>query len=294
MTTINIKEINNIIKSKYNKFNKLAYNKKEELYYKNIQKINSNDIKFNFLLNIININDLIIKAHLKKKKVKLLCVRPDNKTDKYFIKLLKYKKIKMISSGAYGRVYLGEKNKKKFAIKIENYEPNKNWHWKLKGSVNLIEHIDAIIEEYKIGVKLGKHLIGPKVYNLTFIYDEINDDIYSIIEMEYLKSETLIGYESKKKLTKKENKQLNDKIDKLHKLKYIHGDLHKNNILVVKKNKKLHFYLIDYGFAQLQKDVIKDLKNKNKNTIKEHKISNILKNIIVQDIIINKDINIII
>jgi serine/threonine protein kinase len=199
--------------------------------FKKIEYMN----KFLFLYNVINLDKYIAFDNIKKKKLKLIYVNQCIDDDKKYIKLLHYNKIKKVGSGAFGNVYYAEKNKKKYALKLQDFNKYNNFGWRKK---NLNSYIDSIIKEYKIGIKLGKNHISPKVYNIYLIYNNFNKNLCSVIEMEYIKSVTLDDYERKKKLTDKEKDLLKKKIDILHKLNVYHGDLHKGNILVIKWMRK--------------------------------------------------------
>lgn len=258
-------------------------------------KNNDYEKKFTNLYNYINLDKNNAFNILKKNKTDLLCMYKCAKDDKDYLKLLNFTRLKKLGNGAFGNVYSGIKNKKKYALKVQEFDSKDDWRsWRNK---TIDQFIKNRLNEYKIGKKLGDHGISPKVYNKYFIYDIMNDKIINIIEMEYVKGQTLSSYENKKKLTDKEKELINKKIKKLHKLKIYHQDLHKENILVIKKNKKIDFYLIDFGLSHYEKDILKNMKNRNDpwhwNT-KNNKKYNIMKLLITNDILTNNLINIII
>ena len=88
--------------------------------------------------------------------------------------------------------------------------------------------------------------------------------------MEYIKGKTLSEYQYNHKLNKQEKNKLNNKIDKLHKLNIYHRDLHKSNIMVIKKYNKIDFMIIDFGFSNEKKNIIKQLKERNKKIINKY------------------------
>ena len=198
----------------------------------------------------------LIEKITKDKEIKLLFVIVDN--NEGYIKYFNYKKIKKVGQGAYGQVFFGEKNKKKYAIKLQIYD-HSSWSEK-----NESDFIKNRINEYKLAKKIGSHSIGPKVYETLFIYDDVNNKFINLIVMEYIKGKVLMEYERKHKLKDNEIKKLQNKIDKLHKLNIYHKDLHKGNIMVVKKNKKIDFMIVDFGLAQNKKNMIKQLEEDNK------------------------------
>lgn len=298
MITFDIKGINNIIDKKYKKYINKKEDEKNDMYNNIIKskefKNNDYEKKFTNLYNYINLDKNNAFNILKKNKTDLLCIYKCAKDDKDYLKLLNFTRLKKLGNGFFGNVYSGIKNKKKYALKVQEFDSKDNRSWYNK---TIDQFIKNRLNEYKIGKKLGDHGISPKVYNKYFIYDTMNDKIINIIEMEYVKGQTLSSYENKKKLTDKEKELINKKIKKLHKLKIYHQDLHKENILVIKKNKKIDFYLIDFGLSHYEKDILKNMKNRNDpwhwNT-KNNKKYNIMKLLITNDILTNNLINIII
>ena len=45
----------------------------------------------------------------------------------------------------------------------------------------------------------------------------------------------------------------------MHSLKYVHNDLHSNNVFVTKKNNKIEFYIGDLGLSYNPKNIYKKL-----------------------------------
>ena len=125
-----------------------------------------------------------------------------------------------------------------------------------------------------MGKKLGSKSISPKFYEIFFNYNSLNDIYTSFIQMEYIKGENLESYMKKNKLTSKQKKKLSNKIEKLHKLKIYHNDLHPGNIMVVKKNKDIDFFIVDLGLALDVKGLINKLEKNNKRILNENNNSN--------------------
>ena len=268
---IDICKLKKLVDEELNIIKKKSIQEKEEIYNK-ITSSRENIFEFNFLLSLFMVlkKEEVIKNTINKifskNKIKLTNYNEDNN-----INLLKkngYSKIKKIGEGYFGKVYLCFKNKKKYAIKVQYIKINFQW---IENAKKIIENF---IYEYKLGKKLGSKSISPKFYKIFFNYNSLNDIYTSFIEMEYIKGENLETYMNKNKLTSKQKKKLSNKIEKLHKLKIYHHDLHPGNIMVVKKNKDIDFFIVDLGSAQDVKGVIKSLEKNNKSILNEYNNSN--------------------
>ena len=118
MRTFEIKGRN---KSRSKKDKKII-NKKEEVrndMYNNISKSkegknNDYEKKFTNLYNYINLDKNNAFNILKKNKTDLLCMYKCAKDDKDYLKLLNFTRLKKLGNGAFGNVYSGIKNKKKY------------------------------------------------------------------------------------------------------------------------------------------------------------------------------------
>ena len=300
MITFDIKGINDTIDKIYKKHINIKENEKNKMYdsITKSKEFKNNEFKKKFynLNNYINLDKNNAFNILKKNKINLICIDTCVKDDKDYLKFLNFTGLKKLGNGAFGNVYLGTKNKKKHALKVQEFDDNDNWRsWR---NSTIEQFIKNRINEYKIGKKLGDNGISPKVHDKYFMYDTMNDKLINIIEMEYVKGQTLSSYENKKKLTDKEKTLLNNKIKKLHKLKIYHQDLHrhKENILVITKNKKIDFYLIDFGLSHFEKDILKNMKKENNSWNKNRNIKKYdqMKLLITHNIITNNLINIIV
>ena len=214
-----------------------------------------------------------IKLFLDKKKIKYETYT-ENVDPKNYLINKKYEFIKDIGSGFFGDVYLFKKKDIFYACKIEEYlfDENKNKYF--------IENIDEFItrknNEYKLLNIVGINNIGPKIYNNHYII--INNQLYNILIMEYIDGKTLYDYLRIETYTEnkinKIKKLINKKINKLHKLNIIHGDLHLNNIMIVEKNNKINIFIIDLGLSRKTNNKISELKNYNYNILKNVNILN--------------------
>lgn len=186
---------------------------------------------------------------------------------------------KNIGEGYFSQVKLVSNNNKKYACKIQYFnKENINtsvWISRGRPSEGLVdknmlywnnynylkEFMKINCHEFNLSKTIGKDNIGPKTYHLYFAYDSHQNNICSIMIMEYLDGETLANY--KKKVTDEIKKQLSTQIKKLHKLNIIHQDLHMNNIMIVNKNKKIYVYIIDLGVALIKNNILNIKKNYN-------------------------------
>ena len=223
------------------------------------------------IINIYKFDE--IKLFLNKKKIKYE-IYTENVDPKNYLINKKYEFIKDIGSGFFGDVYLFKKKDIFYACKIEEYlfDENKNKYF--------IENIDEFItrknNEYKLLNIVGINNIGPKIYNNHYII--INNKLYNILIMEYIDGKTLYDYLRIETYTEnkinKIKKLINKKINKLHKLNIIHGDLHLNNIMIVEKNNKINIFIIDLGLSRKTNNKISELKKNNYNILKNVNILN--------------------
>lgn len=265
MITINFKEIIDLYENEL----KILTNKKKEKLDNEIKNLNNNEISVlndyeHFFKNLLNKYSYVKYIDLlKKQKLKYHEINIDT-IENYLKKEKKYKIIKNLGQGAFGTVYLVEKNKKQFAVKVQFFYSQQISDYNIK------KFIDESINEYKNGEITGSHKITPKYYNLYFLYNKYDYKMISIIEMEAIKGKTLEKYLiNKKKLNSNETKILQNKIEKLHKLNIVHGDLHVGNIMVTTKNKKFDVFLVDLGFSSTKHNLFKKSKNLNYTYLKK-------------------------
>jgi tRNA A-37 threonylcarbamoyl transferase component Bud32 len=257
----NIIESVKIIDKELSKLEKKSDKEIDNLYAKDVEKVNP---KLNFLYHIFDkyYKDISfitkLKSCLSKDKLPLHFLSFPEEID--YIKNFGYSEIKEIGKGFYGTVYLGKKNSKKYAIKMQKF----NYDHGVLGYF-----LESNINEYNKLKKLNKYAFSPKVYDIIFIFNEFTNELYSLIVMEHIQGITLQKYKDKKgKLDVQDKKKINDKITKLHKLGIYHSDLHFENIIAVKKGKNYDFIFIDFGLAKSEKNMKNKAKNNNKAILK--------------------------
>jgi tRNA A-37 threonylcarbamoyl transferase component Bud32 len=232
------------------------------------EEFNNLDIKKKIYIDkIINLYSIIIsiykideiKLFLDKKKIKYE-IYTENVHPKNYLINKKYNFVKDIGSGFFGDVYLFKKKDIFYACKIDE----------LKNFENIDEYITRKNNEYKLLNTVGINNIGPKIYNNHYII--VNNKLYNILIMEYIDGKTLADYLATETYTEnkinKIKKLINKKINKLHKLNIIHGDLHLNNIMIVEKNNKINIFIIDLGLSGKTNNKISELKKNNYNIMK--------------------------
>ena len=270
----------------FNEIYKLYETEKKTNYDKLKNEYKKLDVQTNLKVN--NIHE-IMKLMLEKKFHPLFKnIVETNKKKLYEINtkeniiLLDKKKYiieKNIGEGYFSQVKLVSNNNKKYACKIQyfNKENIESSIWVSRGRPSeglvdknipywnnynyLKEFMKINCHEFNLSKTIGNDNIGPKTYHLYFAYDSHQNNICSIMIMEYLDGETLANYN--KKVTNEIKNQLSNQIEKLHKLNIIHQDLHKNNIMIVHKNKKIYVYIIDLGGALIKNNILNQKKNNN-------------------------------
>ena len=167
--------------------------------------------KQNILLNIfLNKNKPNKQKYSKSRKSKLTMKR---KIQKGLHKCLsKYTYIKDLGQGSYGKVYLVEKDNKQYAIKVQPLE---------KSFYSKKELIDTINNEIK-AIQMGEKKIGPKIYEYYTCKDKGIEKVF--IVMEHMTEGNLKDWLENNVLTKTHQKQIKDKLDKMHKLNYYHSE----------------------------------------------------------------------
>ena len=278
MVVLNIKELLEVYNKEKQKVDKYSSDKLQDEYIKITKsdgfKEASYQQMFEFLYNFysryikveVDVQSIVEKI-LKKKKLKLDVYSKVKGTNEDYIKFYKYKPVKIIGSGAFGQVYLVKKNKKTFACKVQWMNQRKMNQRKMTDNIYQ-KQINDWLYEFKIGTKVGKENIGPKIYNIHFIYDKTRNILYNIIIMEHIDGVTLETYIGDNTLTTTHIKLLDTTINKLHKLGIVHGDLHRNNIIVVSNKKTIRFCIIDYGRSGNKKKILNREYDYNKHVVK--------------------------
>ena len=160
-----------------------------------------------------------------------------------------YKVLNGLGSGAFGSVYLVEKNGKKYAIKAIDIHFNNIY-------VSLNDNMKTIKNEIEITKKMGDINIGPKLYDSYVCQPDMNK-ISVLIVMEWMTEGSLDNWLQNNKLTKSQENSILKKVEKMHELGIVHADLHQENILVTKNKSKVEFYIGDFGLSKTAKDLVK-------------------------------------
>jgi len=245
----------------------------------NETKINNfldKNIKLKKLYPIIKINSSLIdyiNFYIDFMKVKkIIKYKTVNQIDFNILDHInkKYKSIEYIKSGEglYGIVYKLNNNT---CVKIEEIDIRL-----------LYKNIIIKNNEIKISKICGNAKISPKIYFNEIIYNEYNSYFYYYTYMEFIDGITLYNFIEKVSINKI-NKEIKNKIFKLlvkkknilHKLGYVHNDLHMGNIILkMKKDKIIDLFIIDYGLS-------KNLNNLYANGIKKYLYENNNENLIM-------------
>ncbi len=232
-----------------------------ELYAKDIEKINKNKIfLYNFFekyyKNILFLSNVKLILHANKHSLDSLSFIDDID----YIKNFGYNKIKQINQyGFNSKYYIGHKNNKKCEIKLRQFD-NKYG--------NLKYFLESSINEYNNLKKLNNYDLSVKVYNIYFIINKLTNKLYSLIVTEYIKGITLQKYINKKgKLSDDDKKKINDKIAILHKLGIYNFITKPDNILVVKKGNSHDFIFNNFGLSKNIKYMINNTRIGNKERV---------------------------
>lgn len=216
-----------------------------------IQNINKKNIKIdpskvnrsyldNYLMDYMEYIELF--KNMSKTKITIINELDDNFDlvnlfDKSYLN--KNKKVIKLGEGYQGSVYkLNNSNCVK--IEISNFNSYA---------------IENFNNEYYISKLCGKYNISPKIYKKKIFYNKFNSKLIKLIYMEYIDGLTLYDFIEKYKPSIKKieniNRIINKKINILHKIGFLHQDLHKGNIMIHNnKNKIINIYIIDFGFSE--------------------------------------------
>ena len=170
-----------------------------------------------------------------------------------------YKVLNPLGSGAFGSVYLVEKNGKKYAIKAIDIHFNNIY-------VSLNDYMKTIKNEIEITKKMGDIKIGPKLYDSYVCQPDMNK-LSVFIVMEWM-TEGSLGNWLQNKLTKSQENGILKKVEKMHEMGIVHADLHQENILVTKNKSKVEFYIGDFGLSKTTKDLVKQHENSDITNVK--------------------------
>lgn len=263
-TLINIKKLEKFYKKTLMFLKKIPIKDKNNLILK-LSKYKCDNDKINILCYFFrHFDNKIFKIKDKFNYKDFKTIEPkDNGTYKCFGD---YKVIHEIGSGAFGTVFLVEKNKTKYAIKTQHLNPNDIYF-------NPNESMLRIKNEIEISKKMGDKNIGPKIYDYYLCNFSLNK-ISIYIVMEWMNEGSLNNWMQNNNLTSKQEKQILKKIEDMHKLGIVHQDIRDDNIFVTKKNKKTEFYIGDFGLSKTTKELIKEYEKFDINNIEIIKNNN--------------------
>jgi serine/threonine protein kinase len=238
-----------------NKLNKLGYEEFIESYIKYLKKFYKSRNNTDKVLTY-RMFDSITYYYDNKERTALtygadnikkidLVVPGENYSLDYNTKGIKKKKVDFnlleeLGSGEFGVVSKVEIDDKIYALKEHRLDNP--------------YVIKSYINEIKFMKKLNK--IKPKISPEYF--DSWIDDDKGYILTQHINCGTLNNYKKTNNLTKRDREDLKKLIDLLHKNGIIHDDLHGDNVLVeCEDNKKVRFYISDFGISTTVKDLMK-------------------------------------
>ena len=153
-----------------------------------------------------------------------------------------------LGEGAFGTTYKVKDGKHVRALKIQEINNTNTAKNSFKEVCDSLRQIKNEVENLRYAGSIG---ISPKLYDDFICIDHLQSKIYSYILMDYIEGDMLGTWLENNSLTAKDKENLKSMLDKLHKKKILHQDLHSNNIMVSKKGR---FYIIDYGLSRDDKE----------------------------------------
>jgi len=204
---------------------------------------NTSHLDYNIINFFKNYVDFIkIKKLLKYKTIN---IENMNELDYINKKYISKNELIMLGAGAYGKVY---KLNEKICVKIEKINIQYGY-----------SNIERKNNELEISKICGLKNISPKVYFNEIIFNKYYSSFYYYTYMKNINGITLEKYLEKKDSHKNINKikkLLKNKINKIHKLGYLHYDIHPGNIMIeLKDNSLKNLYIIDFGVTRKIKNV---------------------------------------
>lgn len=193
-----------------------------------------------------------------------------------------YRVIKKIGSGAYGLVYLVEKNRRQFAMKVvSKLSNNRNYKDNGKPSVGIeakLNALDRIVDVHDLNLEavaahgdklhylreLSIHLKVHRHENVVTIHHVMNYQDFIFVVMDYYPAGDLFTTIVDKKvfaanpdLIKKIFVQLLDVVSFCHKNKVYHCDIKPENVLITEDLQ--HVAITDFGLAVCGTEFVSDL-----------------------------------
>ena len=143
----------------------------------------------------------------------------------------KYRAIKKLGEGSFGKVYKAEYNNEYFALKIEN---------NVKGQ-SLLEN-EATIMTYLKGPNIPSiksyGTIGDLNILIMQLMDKSLEDIFNKLKKFTVKTTCMIGY------------QMVNILQYIHDMHIIHRDIKPDNFVMGANENNAHLYLLDFGLAK--------------------------------------------
>ena len=158
----------------------------------------------------------------------------ENEKDSFFKELIfsKYKPIKKLGEGSFGKVYKAEYNSQYYAIKFEDREEGQDL---LKNEATIMSYL-----------KGNPHI--PKVrsygfkgnYNILVmqLLDKSLEDIFNIRKKFSFKTGAMLAY------------QMTSVLQYIHEKHIIHRDIKPDNFVFGKEELNAYLYLVDFGLAK--------------------------------------------
>ena len=144
----------------------------------------------------------------------------------------KYRAVKKLGEGSFGKVYKAEYNNEYYALKFEN---------RLKNQQNMLENEATIMTYLK-----GPNIPAIKSYGYSGDYnilvmqflDKSLEDIFNKYKKFSVKTTCMLGY------------QMVNILQYIHDRHIIHRDIKPDNFVMGAKENNAHLYLLDFGLAK--------------------------------------------
>lgn len=158
--------------------------------------------------------------------------------------LEKFKEVRRVDKGSYGRVFTGYQKNAKYAIKQISLDPA------------MYEDIgsESIKRELEITEDMGREGIGPRMHDAFVCRTEGRAHLYLVLE--YFNHRSLWDFiQEGNTLEEEEIRQISGVIRRMHGKGVVHSDLHAGNILVHENSDgSLRFAVGDFGMAHRARD----------------------------------------
>ena len=257
---IDLTLVNKIYNKLYKKYSELSKSQKQKLR-DDLDKIDYQDGDYNKISTFINFcverNHKNVSESIKKNMKNVAY----HKTSKKSSCFKDYKVGEKLGSGMYGDVFHASKNNKEYAIKVQTLNELVN--------DNSITTFKKLNKEIEISKKMGELGIGPKIFDVYYCNDSDLFKLYII--MQNMNEGTLADWKSNpdNKFTSQLKKELQKKLDIMHKNGYYHRDIHDNNVLINNNKGKIEIFLGDFGLSDREDDIKNEASGFNKLELKK-------------------------